>query len=148
MRMHKLGAALLAVGVLSLAGAASAEMVSRTDVRKVQQALNTEGYNIAVDGIWGPNSRQAMSDYQSKHGLNATGQLDRDTLAALSVKPSARMSGSSGTTPSRKLTGSTVQRSSSPAAGGVSGISHEGSRAKGSRTQTDTLTNPQTVPTR
>ncbi|WP_448192304.1 peptidoglycan-binding domain-containing protein [Azospirillum sp. sgz301742] len=147
MRTHKLAAALLAIGVLSFAGAASAEMVSHDNIRKVQRALNTEGYNLSVDGVWGPNSTRALSDYQGKHGLNATGHLDRDTLAALNVEPSSRMSGSSGKS-SRKLTGSTVPRSDSPSEGGTAGISHMGSGAKGSRTQTDTLTNPQTIPTR
>lgn len=35
-------------------------------VRKMQQELVKAGYNIAVDGDWGPKSEQAWQDYQSK----------------------------------------------------------------------------------
>lgn len=35
-------------------------------VRKLQQELVKAGYNIAVDGDWGPKSEQAWQDYQNK----------------------------------------------------------------------------------
>jgi peptidoglycan hydrolase-like protein with peptidoglycan-binding domain len=128
-------AAMMAVGMLAFAGAAEAQSsnMNRSEVRQVQRALNDAGYDVAVDGAWGPNTRRALRDYQQAQGLNATGRADRDTLAALNVSPSGRMSGSSG-----------VRRGESPSTGGEAGVSHMGSQAKGSRTKTDTLTNPST----
>ena len=139
MRMHTLGAALLAAGVLAFAGTAGAQSMSRSEVREVQRALNNAGYDIAVDGVWGPNSRRALSDYQRNNNLNVTGRADRDTMAAMNIDSPRRMTGSSG---------STVRRGDSPSTGGAAGITHMGSEAKGSRTKTDTLTNPRTVPVR
>ena len=54
-------------------------------VRSVQQALN-EGYNAgAVDGQWGPATRDAVRRFQQASGLAQTGELERSTLAALGV---------------------------------------------------------------
>jgi peptidoglycan hydrolase-like protein with peptidoglycan-binding domain len=56
----------------------------RPQVRMLQQALNRNGLNAGpVDGIMGNQTRQALQKFQSQHGLNASGQLDRQTIAAL-----------------------------------------------------------------
>ena len=57
---------------------------SRSQIRMLQQALNRDGLNAGpVDGIMGNQTRQALQKFQSQHGLNASGQLDRQTIAAL-----------------------------------------------------------------
>jgi len=38
-----------------------------TDVKEVQQALNIVGYNLATDGIYGPNTKSAVLDFQQKY---------------------------------------------------------------------------------
>lgn len=136
MRMRNVYAALLAAGLLAFSGTADAQSskMRGAEVRQVQQALADAGYDIQVDGAWGPNTRRALLDYQQKNGLSATGRPDRDTLAALNVRTSNGMYGSSG-----------GRMDQSPSAGGEAGINHMGSGAKGSRTKTDTLTNPSTV---
>ena len=136
MRMRNVYAALLAAGLLASAGTADARSsnMSGAEVRQVQQALVDAGYDLQVDGAWGPNTRRALLDYQQKNGLTATGRPDRNTLAALNVPTSNRMYGSSG-----------ARTGGSPSDGGESGINHMGDTAKGSRTKTDTLTNPSTV---
>lgn len=143
MRVNKLHAAVVAMGVLAFAGAADARSssMSSSDVRHVQQALNDAGYDVRVDGKWGPGTERAMREYQRSHNLSVTGRADRDTLASMNIDMPRHMSGSSGTTRS-----STMGRSGSPSEGGNTGVSHMGSGAKGSRTQTDTLTNPNTIP--
>lgn len=56
-------------------------------VREIQQSLQDEGHEIAVDGVWGPNTEQALSRYQQERGLgDATGQPDQETLQALGVE--------------------------------------------------------------
>src|SRR5215472_18652823 len=42
-------------------------------------------YKGQVDGVWGPQTKSAVRQYQQRHNLTATGQLDSQTLAALNV---------------------------------------------------------------
>jgi peptidoglycan hydrolase-like protein with peptidoglycan-binding domain len=67
-------------------GAASADMASTSpEVRDAQRALHDRGFNVAVDGIYGPSTEQALRDFQRQQGLQQTGQLDQQTLSALGV---------------------------------------------------------------
>lgn len=55
-------------------------------VREAQRALNDKGFSAgAVDGVMGPHTEQALRDFQQSQGLNATGNLDQQTLSALGV---------------------------------------------------------------
>ena len=58
--------------------------LTRAQTRMLQQALNSEGLDAGpVDGIVGQKTRDALKKYQSQKGLNASGEVDRQTLAAL-----------------------------------------------------------------
>ncbi len=53
-------------------------------VRQVQRDLNRRGYSAGnVDGVWGPETRQALRNFQRTEGLTTTGRLDNQTLSAL-----------------------------------------------------------------
>ena len=53
-------------------------------VRKAQQALSDLGlYSGAVDGLNGPRTAAAISDFQSQMGLDANGKLDVATMKAI-----------------------------------------------------------------
>ena len=55
-------------------------------VRKVQQKLNhLERAGLAVDGILGRHTKSALRDFQESRKLPASGELNRETLAALGV---------------------------------------------------------------
>ncbi len=56
------------------------------DVARAQTALNDKGYNVAVDGQFGPNTSAAVRSFQSDNGLAANGTLDDATLKALGVR--------------------------------------------------------------
>jgi hypothetical protein len=58
-------------------------------VRDAQRALNDRGFDVAVDGLYGPNTEQALRDFQRQRGLPQTGQLDQQTMAALGVDGNA-----------------------------------------------------------
>lgn len=58
-------------------------------IRTVQQKLNDNGHDIAVDGVIGSETRQALRDYQSSNALDTTGSLNTDTLASLGVQTPA-----------------------------------------------------------
>jgi hypothetical protein len=55
-------------------------------VRNVQGALQAQGVDPGpIDGIWGPRTHQAVLEFQEANSLEATGQLNAPTLAALGI---------------------------------------------------------------
>lgn len=57
---------------------------------KIQQELQAQGlYTGEVDGLMGPETRKALSDFQSANGLRPTGTLDVATLAKLNQAQAA-----------------------------------------------------------
>jgi peptidoglycan hydrolase-like protein with peptidoglycan-binding domain len=57
-------------------------------IQQVQQKLQQDGmYRSRIDGVWGPSTEAAVRSYQQQHNLNASGQLDSATLAALDLGP-------------------------------------------------------------
>lgn len=57
---------------------------TRGQVVQAQLALRRDGlYHGKIDGIIGPRTRQALRDYQSRHGLPVTAGLDAATTASL-----------------------------------------------------------------
>jgi peptidoglycan hydrolase-like protein with peptidoglycan-binding domain len=74
-------------------------MAGRSDprVRQLQQALNDRGYNAGpVDGVWGPQTRSGVRDWQRANNQTATGRPSDQMLSELNVSGSGSMAGSSG----------------------------------------------------
>jgi hypothetical protein len=64
----------------------SGEDLSKDEVRIIQQTLNRRGFDAGnVDGIWGSETKQALSNFQELQGFEDTGELDRQTLSALGL---------------------------------------------------------------
>jgi peptidoglycan hydrolase-like protein with peptidoglycan-binding domain len=60
--------------------------LSRDQVERLQQALNDNGFDAGeVDGVFGPQTGAALSRFQSKAGLQPTGRIDEQTLAAVGL---------------------------------------------------------------
>ena len=84
-----------------------------SQVSQIQQALNEKGYNVgAVDGQMGPKTKSALKQFQQAQGLQASGKVDQQTLAALSIgangpNASAEMSNATSSTSSTQSTSST-----------------------------------------
>jgi peptidoglycan hydrolase-like protein with peptidoglycan-binding domain len=54
--------------------------VSHTTVKKVQEDLKDKGYyNGSIDGLLGPQTREALRHYQAKEHLAGDGRLTRET---------------------------------------------------------------------
>lgn len=59
--------------------------LSPDEIREVQLVLIERGFSIEADGILGPRTRQALTQFQRREGLQVTGQIDRRTIASLGV---------------------------------------------------------------
>ena len=79
----------------------SPDNLSRSDIRQIQQALNKDGFNVGrIDGRWGPETRGALKKFQHSKNVNASGELDHQTVADLGLDPS-QFSQTSGPTSSQ-----------------------------------------------
>jgi LysM repeat protein len=56
-------------------------------VAQTQRLLNAKGYQLAVDDYYGPGTREAVRDYQSRHGLQVDSYAGPATQASLSGNP-------------------------------------------------------------
>lgn len=52
-------------------------------VRELQQKLTAAGYGLAVDGVFGPKTLEAVKAYQAEHGLAVDGKVGPKTWAEL-----------------------------------------------------------------
>jgi peptidoglycan hydrolase-like protein with peptidoglycan-binding domain len=102
----------------SAAGGASEE-----DVRQAQEALQDQGlYHGQIDGKWGPQTKQAVSQFQKKNGLKQTAQLDQQTLDDLQNNSGGSSSGSmTGSGSSGRSPNSSSSFNSSGSSSGTSG---------------------------
>ena len=62
----------------------SSEQDADSAVATAQEQLARQGYYRGeIDGVFGPETRRAVTRYQSDHGLRVTGSLNTDTVHAL-----------------------------------------------------------------
>lgn len=65
------------------AGRPSPKSAGELSYADIQAALNRHGYGLAVDGVWGPKSSNALADFQRRNGLTVdrlVGPLTWDKL--------------------------------------------------------------------
>lgn len=68
------------------------------EVKRLQEALNSQGYGLSVDGIYGANTANAVRQYQQANGLsvdgiagaNTQGKLYQATAAAQQTAPQTK----------------------------------------------------------
>jgi len=78
-----LATVLLALSLTPLASAAK----SSREIKKVQESLRDKGYNPGeIDGVMGPQTRQAIGEYQKSEDLPVTQHLDERTAGKLGVE--------------------------------------------------------------
>jgi peptidoglycan hydrolase-like protein with peptidoglycan-binding domain len=60
--------------------------LSEPEIRELQQVLIDRGYyHGRVDGVFGPEMREALISFQRKEGFEATGRIDNRTVSALGL---------------------------------------------------------------
>ena len=74
-----------------------------SDVKKLQELLNKNGYSLSTDGIFGTKTQAAVKDYQKKNSLSVDGIVGNNTWGAL-TKESASSSSSATQTPTQTTT--------------------------------------------
>ena len=90
-------------------------------VKQAQEQLSAMGHDAGpADGVMGPKTQAALKEFQESKGLQASGQLDSQTLAALQTGgnqgSSSRSSGSRSTNGQSMSSGqSSGAQSSAPA---------------------------------
>lgn len=75
-------------------------------VRNLQQSLAKQGYNVKIDGYFGPGTKTAVEAYQRAHGLQVDGIVGPTTLQQLNAhgsKGSATLRRTDGETPMIRL---------------------------------------------
>jgi peptidoglycan hydrolase-like protein with peptidoglycan-binding domain len=61
--------------------------LSQAEIKQAQEALDKKGFKAgSADGKMGPETEQAIKQFQQKEGLQQSGQLDEQTLSALGVQ--------------------------------------------------------------
>src|SRR5579871_461534 len=72
----------------------TAENPSQSEIREIQRALEQKGFRVGYrDGILGPMTKRALSQFQRKQRLPQTGMPDEPTLAALGLSGGANSTG-------------------------------------------------------
>jgi len=62
----------------------NAANLSKDDIRWAQAELHYSGlYNGSLDGVMGPETKQALAEFQEDNGLKRTARLDQRTADAL-----------------------------------------------------------------
>lgn len=100
-------------------GASLALSNDGANIREVQIVLRQKGFDIEVDGVMGPRTRQAIIAFQRQQGLQATGEIDQRTSLALGVSRSSP--GSDQTTGQGSPQSPAVQPSQNPLRGNSQG---------------------------
>jgi peptidoglycan hydrolase-like protein with peptidoglycan-binding domain len=66
------------------------------DVKKAQEGLKNKGHNPgSMDGVIGPQTRQAIRAFQNANGLKVTGRLDSETAEKLGIEKASASGASS-----------------------------------------------------
>ena len=105
-------------------------------VRDAQSELQGEGlYRGPLDGVLGPETKQAIAAYQAREGLQQTATLDQDTVERMNLGPGTRRaageratSGSGGTTPPMLTADDVRSRLQSAGYSDVSNVKAQGQR--------------------
>lgn len=72
-------------GAMATGKSRSMGKLSHSQIRSMQQALNSQGAHLKVDGRMGPKTRSALMDYQAHNNLPVTGHADSATMAKLGM---------------------------------------------------------------
>ncbi len=68
--------------------------VDQSTIKQAQEKLSSKGHDVQADGVLGAKTQAAVKEFQQKEGIQASGRLDQETLAALGVDEASAGAGS------------------------------------------------------
>jgi peptidoglycan hydrolase-like protein with peptidoglycan-binding domain len=75
-------------------GNQASQNLSRREIRQAQQALNKDGFKVGrADGRLGPETENAVKQFQQSKQMQPSGQLDQQTMADLGLDTSGNTQG-------------------------------------------------------
>jgi peptidoglycan hydrolase-like protein with peptidoglycan-binding domain len=75
-------------------GSQASQNLSRREIRQAQQALNKDGFKVGrADGRLGPETENAIKQFQQSKQMQPSGQLDQQTMADLGLDTSGNTQG-------------------------------------------------------
>jgi Putative peptidoglycan binding domain len=78
-------------------GNQTSQNLSRREIRQAQQALNKDGFKVGrADGRLGPETENAIKQFQQSKQIQPSGQLDQQTMADLGLDTSGNAPGAQG----------------------------------------------------
>ena len=93
---------------------ATAPGVDQSTIKQAQEKLSSKGHDVQADGVLGPKTQAAVKEFQQKEGIQASGRLDQETLAALEVDESSAGTGSSSPSTGASSPQSSSERTAEP----------------------------------
>ncbi|MEI6285617.1 MAG: NlpC/P60 family protein [Bacillota bacterium] len=97
-----------------LASAAFQQGDSGQDVKDVQTKLQALGYNLSVDGSFGPVTANAVKKFQADHGLTTNGEIGDQTYRMLMERDIPVSRGDASTSKVRRVTSLALRYSGTP----------------------------------
>jgi peptidoglycan hydrolase-like protein with peptidoglycan-binding domain len=86
-------------------------------VKQAQEKLSAAGHDAgAADGKMGPKTQAALKEFQQSKGLQASGQLDQKTVAALGVSSGGSSASAGASTDKSASAGASSDKSASSGA--------------------------------
>ena len=82
-------------GGMSEPSARQEQSQQQSTIKQAQEKLSAKGHDVTADGVLGPKTQAAVKEFQKQEGIQASGQLNQETLAALGVSESASGAGGS-----------------------------------------------------
>jgi len=93
----------------------------QTLVKQAQEKLSAAGKDVGTpDGQMGPKTQAALKEFQQEKGLQPSGQLDQETIAALDLDQSSSATGGTSSGESSSGQSSSGQSSSDQGSSGQS----------------------------
>jgi hypothetical protein len=122
--------------------------LSELEIREIQQVLIQKGYfHGRVDGVFGPELREALITFQRREGIETSGHIDTRTVGALGLSGKIKAEGQAGSessTTAEPGRGGTQQRSNQQSTTGQNPNAQQGPSGQSGQMNSSSSQKPST----
>lgn len=72
-------------GVIKTRAKGAMGMLNPNEIKQVQENLQSAGYKVEADGVWGNGTKEALKAYQKSKNLNVSGKMDAETRSSMGM---------------------------------------------------------------